>query len=120
MPARLTSRSDTDRGTRTAFSTLRSVPFSWVPPAAAPLHCRPHVRRGSRRSGRSGPEVAEERERFFYLFLHVETTNEVFARAARRLVPPAVVRRRLLARARADLVREFDKHAGRARRDGRQ
>jgi hypothetical protein len=63
------------------------------------------------------PEVAEEQERFFYRFLYVETTNAMFARAGRRLLPPSVVRRRLLARARDDLAREFDKHAGRARWD---
>lgn len=63
------------------------------------------------------PQVAEERERFFYLFLHVGTSTESLDRALRRLLPPAVVRRRLLQRARRDLAAEFDKHAGRARWD---
>lgn len=63
------------------------------------------------------PEVAEERERFFYLFLHIEPSGEAVVRALRRLLPPSVVRRQLLAGARSDLAGEFDKHAGRARWD---
>jgi GTP-binding protein EngB required for normal cell division len=63
------------------------------------------------------PEVAEEEERFFYLFLHVGTSTESIGRLLRRLLPAALVRRRLLERARAELAREFDKHAGRARWD---
>lgn len=63
------------------------------------------------------PVVGEERERFFYLFLHVGSTSEGLDRVARRLLPAGVVRRRLLARANEQLVREFDKHAGRARWD---
>jgi len=63
------------------------------------------------------PAVAEQRERFFYLFIHVEGFNEPFGRALGRLVPSGLARRRALARARADLAREFDKHAGRARWD---
>ena len=63
------------------------------------------------------PRVAEERERYFYLFLHVGSSTESMDRLLRRLLPPAIVRRRLLQRARRDLVAEFDKHAGRARWD---
>jgi hypothetical protein len=63
------------------------------------------------------PVVREEQERFFYLFLHVGTTSEGLDRVARRLLPASVVRRRLLTRANEQLVREFDKHAGRARWD---
>jgi hypothetical protein len=63
------------------------------------------------------PEVAEERERYFYLFLSVGTSTESIDRLLRRLLPPAIVRRRLLERARRDLAGEFDKHAGRARWD---
>jgi hypothetical protein len=63
------------------------------------------------------PQVAEERERFFYLFLSVGTSTESIDRLLRRLLPPPIVRRRLLERARRDLVGEFDKHAGRARWD---
>lgn len=63
------------------------------------------------------PHVDAERERFFYLFLHVGSLSEPFSRALRRLLPDAAVRRRALARARSELAREFDKHAGRARWD---
>ncbi|MHB8465131.1 MAG: dynamin family protein [Acidimicrobiales bacterium] len=63
------------------------------------------------------PTVAEQRERFFYLFIHIGGFNEPFGRLAGRLVPSRVARRRASARARAELVGEFDKHAGRARWD---
>lgn len=63
------------------------------------------------------PAVAEEKERFFYLFLHVGTSGESLNRLARRLLPPGVVRRRRLEQARRHLYQEFDKHAGRARWD---
>ena len=63
------------------------------------------------------PEVAEERERFFYLFLHVGTSTETLGRMARMLLPSSVVRRRLVGQAARHLATEFDKHAGRARWD---
>lgn len=63
------------------------------------------------------PAVSEEREQFFYLFLHVDPMGAELLRAVRRLLPPGAFRRRLLARARAQLALEFDKHAGRARWD---
>jgi small GTP-binding protein len=63
------------------------------------------------------PQVAEERERYFYLFLHVGSSTESVDRVLRRLLPAGVARRRLLQRARRDLAAEFDKHAGRARWD---
>lgn len=63
------------------------------------------------------PAVSEERERFFYLFVHVGNSGEAFSRIGRRLLPPKLVRRRLLKVGKAQLVREFDKHAGRARWD---
>ncbi|MGH9105262.1 MAG: dynamin family protein [Acidimicrobiales bacterium] len=63
------------------------------------------------------PQVAEERERYFYLFVHVGTSTESIDRLLRRLLPPPVLRRRLLERARHELAGEFDKHAGRARWD---
>jgi Dynamin family len=63
------------------------------------------------------PEVAEERERYFYIFLHVGSTTEGAERILRRLLPGKIQRRRLLGRARAQLKEEFDKHAGRARWD---
>jgi GTP-binding protein EngB required for normal cell division len=63
------------------------------------------------------PEVAEERERFFYLFLHLEGVNEAIARSVRRLLPGRVRRRRLTDAAHRELRSELDKHAGRARWD---
>ena len=63
------------------------------------------------------PEVAEERERYFYLFLHVGSSTESINRALRLLLPHTFLRRRLLHRAERALVEEFDKHAGRARWD---
>lgn len=63
------------------------------------------------------PHVAEERERYFYLFLHVGSSTESIDRFLRRLLPSPVARRRLLRRARRELAGEFDKHAGRARWD---
>lgn len=63
------------------------------------------------------PEVAEEKERYFYIFLRVGSTTEGAQRLARRLLPARLQRRRLLDRARAELAAEFDKHAGRARWD---
>ena len=45
------------------------------------------------------PQVAEERERYFYFFVHVGSSTESIDRLARRLLPPAIVRRRLLERA---------------------
>ena len=63
------------------------------------------------------PEVSGEREQFFYLFLHIDPLGEELLRVLRRLLPPRFRRRRLLTRARAQLDREFDKHAGRARWD---
>jgi hypothetical protein len=63
------------------------------------------------------PEVAEERERFFYLFVRVGSSGETVSRLASRLLPGRILRRRMLAAARAQLAAEFDKHAGRARWD---
>jgi len=63
------------------------------------------------------PEVAEERERYFYLFLYVGSSTEGVERLLRRLLPAPLARRRLLERARRELAAEFDKHAGRARWD---
>ena len=63
------------------------------------------------------PEMADERERYFHLLLHVETSTEGVDRLVRRLLPPATVRRRLLEQARRELAEEFDKHAGRAHWD---
>ncbi|MHB1928439.1 MAG: dynamin family protein [Acidimicrobiales bacterium] len=63
------------------------------------------------------PAVADEDGRFFYLFLQVGSSTEHWARLARGLLPARVLRRRLLARSRRQLVDEFDKHAGRAHHD---
>ena len=45
------------------------------------------------------PEVSSEREQFFYLFLHVDPLGEELLRVLRRVLPPALLRRRMLARA---------------------
>ena len=63
------------------------------------------------------PTVSGEQERFFYLFLHVGSSTEGLGRLASRILPAGLVRRRMLANARRQLIREFDKHAGRARWD---
>lgn len=63
------------------------------------------------------PEVTEERDDFFYLFLHVGSVNEDIERVARRLLPQQVARRRAHRRAHRLLFQSFDKHAGRARWD---
>ena len=63
------------------------------------------------------PELAEQRDRFSFLFLHVGSVADPLNRAASRLVPERLARRRALAHAGAALVSEFDKHAGRARWD---
>jgi GTP-binding protein EngB required for normal cell division len=63
------------------------------------------------------PEVAEEKERYFYIFVHVGSSTEGAERMARRLLPGAFQRQRLLGHARTELAAEFDKHAGRARWD---
>lgn len=62
------------------------------------------------------PAVAEQREQFFYLFLHV-TLTEPFGGLFARLVPSSIIRRRAAVWATEELAREFDKHAGRARWD---
>ncbi|MHB1504282.1 MAG: dynamin family protein [Acidimicrobiales bacterium] len=63
------------------------------------------------------PEVSEERERFFYLFVQVGSTTEGIGRVARRVLPAGIARRHLLDRAAQQLRSELDKHAGRARWD---
>ncbi|HUJ66708.1 MAG TPA: dynamin family protein [Acidimicrobiales bacterium] len=63
------------------------------------------------------PPVAAQRERFFYLFVRTGSSGEMYGHWLGRLVPGALARRRALRRARADLGREFDKHAGRVRWD---
>jgi hypothetical protein len=62
------------------------------------------------------PAVAEEREQFFYLFLHV-TLTVPFGGLFARLVPSSIIRQRAAVWANEELAREFDKHAGRARWD---
>lgn len=61
--------------------------------------------------------LAEEPERFTYLFLHVGTTTEYYGALGRRLLPDRVRRRRSLAKAERAVADELDKHAGRARAD---
>ena len=62
------------------------------------------------------PQVAEERERYFYLFVHVGTSTESVDRLLRRLLPPGLARRRLLGRPgatwRASSTSTPDAHAG--------
>ena len=63
------------------------------------------------------PTVAEQRERFSYLFLQVESPGSSLARAVRTVLPTERSRRAMLDRAHRRLVSELDKHAGRARFD---
>jgi GTPase SAR1 family protein len=63
------------------------------------------------------PTVAEEPERFFYLFLHLGAPGQTFSRVVRALLPRSAVRRKLLRAATTRLADEFDKHSGRARWD---
>ena len=63
------------------------------------------------------PAVAEQRERFSYVFLQVETPGSSLARTLRTAVPTEGSRRGMLERARRRLSSELDKHAGRARFD---
>jgi len=63
------------------------------------------------------PQIAQQRDRFSFLFVRVGSTTEPLSRAASRVTPGRWARRRALARARAELASEFDKHAGRARWD---
>lgn len=63
------------------------------------------------------PEVSEERERFFYLFVRVGGQIEDLARIGGWFLPTRTLRRRLAERAKVHLGEEMDKHAGRARWD---
>jgi GTP-binding protein EngB required for normal cell division len=63
------------------------------------------------------PAVAEERERFFYIFVHVEGLGSGLTRFLHLVLPRPLYRRRALGRARHQLAEEFDKHTGRARWD---
>jgi signal recognition particle receptor subunit beta len=63
------------------------------------------------------PAVADQRERFSYHFVRVESPGTSLARAFRTSLPTARAQRAMLERARHGLVSELDKHAGRARFD---
>ena len=63
------------------------------------------------------PEIAEQRQRFTYLFIEVGSVTEPLARLLFRLLPYSWARRVALQRAKRSLVDEFDKHAGRTRWD---
>ncbi len=63
------------------------------------------------------PAIAEQRDRFSFLFIHVGSTTEALSRGVSRLLPVRWARQAALRRARDELHREFDKHAGRARWD---
>jgi len=61
--------------------------------------------------------VASRRDRFSYLFVHIESPTAPIGRLLGLLLPPGLARRRALGAAERRLVQEFDKHAGRARYD---
>ncbi|MFZ2548422.1 MAG: dynamin family protein, partial [Candidatus Microthrix subdominans] len=61
------------------------------------------------------PAVADEPDRFWYLFFRPELPDAPLWRALRLLLPHGWLRRRLIAAAQRRLVEELDKHAGRAR-----
>lgn len=63
------------------------------------------------------PTLSDRIDRFSYLFIQLESLAEPLERMVGRLVPSRLARRRALAKAQDELVREFDKHAGRARWD---
>jgi hypothetical protein len=63
------------------------------------------------------PAVAEQRERFSHLFLHIEGSNAIVGRLLGSLVPSGIARRRASRLAERRLFDEFEKHAGRARHD---
>ncbi|HLF40335.1 MAG TPA: hypothetical protein VI854_02560, partial [Acidimicrobiia bacterium] len=63
------------------------------------------------------PDVADERERFYYLLPRPESTFDLMARGLRRLEPARRARQRLAATARRQLLDELDMDAGRARYD---
>ncbi|MCL4313067.1 MAG: dynamin family protein [Actinobacteria bacterium] len=63
------------------------------------------------------PQLEEEQERFFYLFLHIGSAGITLTPLLRRLLPGEVARRRALTKAQLYLKEEFAKHAGRARWD---
>jgi small GTP-binding protein len=63
------------------------------------------------------PALDTERERFFYLFLHLEGSAEGLGRLARRVLPAGLARRLALRTAERRLAEEYDRHAGRARAD---
>ena len=63
------------------------------------------------------PTVAEERERFFYIFVHIEGLGSGLGRFLRPFLPRRFFKRLALDVARRRLADEFDKHAGQARWD---
>ena len=63
------------------------------------------------------PELAEQRQRFTYLFLEVGSVTEPIGRMLFRLLPRRLARTFALRRATQRLAEEFDKHAGRTRWD---
>lgn len=63
------------------------------------------------------PRVTSVPDRFTYLFLRLPVGDDPVTRLAARLVPAPLRRRRAVAAAVADLDRELDRHAGRARHD---
>lgn len=60
------------------------------------------------------PRLTDEEERFFYHFLRVGSSTDPLTSIATKALPPGLVRRRTLRRARDELRGQFAKHAGRA------
>jgi small GTP-binding protein len=60
------------------------------------------------------PSIKAQRERFFYLFIHLGSSTDIITGAASRLMPARLARPRAVRRARDELGRELSKHAGRA------
>lgn len=65
----------------------------------------------------SVPAVSEQKDRFSFLFLHLEGPSALVGRFLRGLLPTSRARQRMVRLAQRRLAEEFDKHAGRARYD---
>jgi small GTP-binding protein len=63
------------------------------------------------------PRVTAQRERFSYLFVHIESPSVPIDRLLDLVLAPGLARRRAVRAAERRLIDEFDKHAGRARHD---
>ncbi|MHB8245986.1 MAG: dynamin family protein [Acidimicrobiales bacterium] len=63
------------------------------------------------------PTVTQQRERFSYLFIHVEGPSAIIGQLVSSLLPSGILRHRARRLAERKLSQELDKHAGRARHD---